>query len=138
VEVGASEDEVREAFGEPVEEIDVDFGGGGGGAPQLNWVYRFADGDVTIKFDTKSDVFAAYDVYTSELETADGVAVGDPIAEVRELYGDDLAESPLGLDSLVLSASNPGTAESPVLSFAYEGKKITAISGGEAVQPAGE
>jgi hypothetical protein len=138
LEVGASEDEVRAAFGEPVDEFEVDLGGGGGEAPQVNLIYRFAKGDVTIKIDTKDDTFAAYDVYTDELETADGIAVGDPIAEVRKTYGDDLAKSPLGLDSLVYSPSSPGRAESPALTFAYQGKKITAISGGDVVQPAGE
>jgi len=138
VEVGASEDEVEAAFGEPIEVFDVDLGGGGGGPPQVNWVYRFPAGDVTIKFDTEDDSFAAYDVYTPELETADGIKVGDPIADVEKRYGDDLADSPLGLDTLVLSESAPGTTESPVLGFAFQGKKITAISGGDAVQPAGE
>jgi hypothetical protein len=138
VEVGAGEDEVESAFGEPIEVFDVDLGGGGGGAPQVNWVYRFTEGDVTIKFDTKDDTFVAYDVYTPELETEDGFKVGDPIAAVEERYGDDLAESPLGLDTLVLSESNPGSTDSPALSFAFQGKKINAISGGDAVQPAGE
>lgn len=138
VEVGAGEDEVREAFGEPVDAIDVDLGGGGGGPPQVNWVYRFTEGDVTIKFDAEDDTFAAYDVYTPELETGDGFKVGDPIADVEKRYGDDLAKSPLGLDTLVLSSTRPGTAKSPALGFAYQGKKVTAISGGAVVQPAGE
>ena len=138
VEVGASEDDVTAAFGEPVETFEVDFGGGGGGAPQVNWIYRFTQGDVTVKFDTKDDTFAAYDVYTPELETEDGFKVGDPIADVQKEYGDDLAKSPLGLDTLVLSSAAPGTDKSPALSFAFQGKKITAIAGGDVVQPAGE
>jgi hypothetical protein len=138
IEVGASADEVEAQFGEPIETVEVDFGGGGGGAPQENWIYRFPKGDVTIKFDTKTGEFAAYDVYTTELATGDGIAVGDPESLVRKRYGDELAESPLGLDSLVLSESAPGTARPPALTFAVQGRKILAISGGEVVQPAGE
>lgn len=138
VEVGATQDEVEAEFGEPIETQDVDFGGGGGKAPQENWLYRFPTGDVTIKFDNRTGEFAAYDVYATDLETADGVKVGDSKSQLRKRYGDDLAESPLGLDSLVLSESNPGTAESPALTFALQGGKIFTISGGDVVQPAGE
>ncbi len=138
VEVGATEDEVEAAFGEPVDVVDVDLGGGGGGPPQVNWVYRFPEGDVTIKFDTEDDTFAAYDVHTPELETDDGFRVGDTDSELEKRYGDDLAGSPLGVHALVLSASKPGSAQSPALTFAIDGKKIIAISGGDVVQPAGE
>ena len=138
VEVGATEDEVREAFGDPIDEFEVDLGAGGGAPPQVNWVYRFTKGDVTIKFDTKDDTFVAYDAYTPELETDDGVKVGDTDSDLEKRYGDDLAGSPIGVHALVLSASKPGTAESPALTFAIDGKKIMAISGGETVQPAGE
>ena len=135
VEVGASEDEVAEAFGEPIDKLEVDFGAGKS-APQMNWIYRFSDGDVTIKFDNRSESFAAYDVYTTELATEDGIKVGDEEAVLRKRYGDRLAESPLGLDSLVLSEGEPGS--SPALTFALKGGKVMAISGGDIVQPAGE
>ena len=104
----------------------------------MNWIYRFTQGDVTIKFDTKSDTFAAYDVYTPELETEDGFKVGDPIADVQERYGDDLAGARSGSTPSSSRAPKPGSTESPALTFAIDGKKITAISGGEVVQPAGE
>lgn len=138
VEVGSSEDEVRAAFGEPDETTDVDFSAGGGEAPQVNWTYRLSEGDVTIKFETKGDTVAAYDVQTPELETEDGFKVGDTDSELEERYGEDLTGSPLGIHALVLSASNPGTAQSPALTFGIDGKEIIAISGGEVVQPAGE
>ena len=138
VGVGATPDEVEAEFGEPIDTHGVDLGGGGGNAPQDNWVYRFPKGDVTIKFDTKSGEFAAYDVYTSDLETDDGIRVGDPESMLRKLYGNNLAESPLGLNTLVLSELAPGTAKSPALSFALQGGKIITISGGDVVQPAGE
>lgn len=137
VEIGATEDEVEAAFGEPIDVFSVDFGTGAK-APQANWVYRFPGGDVTIKFDTDDDTVAAYDVHSPELETADGVKVGDPDSKLERLYGDELTGSPLGVHALVLSATKPGTAESPALTFAIDGKKISAISGGEVVQPAGE
>lgn len=91
---------------------------------------------MTIKFDNRSESFAAYDVYTTELATEDGIKVGDEEAVLRKRYGDKLAESPLGLDSLVLSEGEPGS--SPALTFALEGGKVMAISGGDVVQPAGE
>jgi hypothetical protein len=138
VEVGATEDEVRSAFGEPIDTIEVDLGAGGGEAPQVNWIYRFEEGDVTIKFDSRDDTFVQYDVYTPELETEDGFRVGDTDSDLEDRYGDDLAGSPLGVHSLVLSASKPGTAEPPALTFAIDGKKVIAISGGDVVQPAGE
>jgi hypothetical protein len=138
VEVGATPDEVEAEFGEPIDTQGVDFGGGGGNAPQENWVYRFPKGDVTIKFDAKSGEFAGYDVYTSDLETDDGIKVGDPESLLRKRYGDDLAEGPIALGTLVLSESAPGTAESPALSFAIQGKQIFTISGGDVSQPAGE
>jgi hypothetical protein len=138
VEIGASQDELEAEFGEPIDTQGADFGAGGGKAPQENWVYRFPKGDVTIKFDTKTGEFAAYDAYTSDLETDDGIRVGDPESLLRKRYGDDLAKSPLGLDSLVLSQAKPGTAASPALTFSLQGGKIFTISGGETVQPAGE
>ena len=138
VGVGATPDEVEAEFGEPIDTHGVDLGGGGGNASQENWVYRFPKGDVTIKFDSKTGGFAAYDVYTSDLKTDDGIRVGDADSTLRKLYGNNLAESPLGLDTLVLSELAPGTAKSPALSFALQGGKIIAISGGDGVQPAGE
>lgn len=137
VEIGASEDEVREAFGEPINVFDVDLGAGPT-APQTNWIYRFPEGDVTIKFDNEDEAFAAYDVHTPALETADGIRVGDPDSELERRYGEDLTGSPLGIHALVLSASKPGTAESPALTFGIDGKTISVISGGEVIQPAGE
>ncbi len=135
--IGASEDEVTSAFGEPIMKEEVDFSASGE-APQVNWVYRFSDGDVTIKFDTKTDEFAAYDAYTTELVTDDGIRVGDPLSQLEKRYGDALTGSPLGINALVLSSVKPGTTESPALTFALDGKTIQAISGGQVVQPAGE
>jgi hypothetical protein len=91
-----------------------------------------------LKFDTNTGELAAYDVYTTELETADGIRVGDPDSLLEKRYGEDLSGSPLGIHALVLSAKKPGTAESPALTFGIDGKNISVISGGEVIQPAGE
>ena len=101
-----------------------------------------ADGIGAVKIGASDDevatAFAAYDAYTTELETADGIRVGDPDSLLQKRYGDDLIGSPLGVHAVVLSAKKPGTTESPALTFAIDGKNISAISGGQVVQPAGE
>jgi len=135
VEIGAAEDDVIEAFGEPHDRQAVDLGGGGV-APQENWVYELPGGDVTLKFDTGEQALDSYDVYTSTLTTAEGIKVGDPESLLEKTYGGDLTDSPIGLDSLVFSEGSPGTE--PALTFALDNGKIIAITGGSLVQPAGE
>ena len=131
--IGASEDEAREAFGEPdmIGEATL----GEGPAPQVTWTYEVDGGEVWLKFDTKTDELAQYAVNASGLETAEGITVGSTRKDVILAYGNGLPLAPIG-DGLILSAS--GDDKPPALVFQFDGKKVLTITGGDIIQPAGE
>ena len=131
--VESSEDEAREAFGEPddIEEVNL----GTGPAPQVTWTYEMEGGTVRLNFATETDELRQYVVTTPELETAEGIAVGSTQKEVILAYGNGLPLAPIG-DGLILSADKPGSA--PALTFNFDGKEVLGITGGDILQPAGE
>jgi hypothetical protein len=136
LQLGMTQDRVREEVGEPDREREVNFGTGA--APQTNWIWDVEGGTVTLKFDNSNGTLAGWSTDSPRFESAPGVAVGDSIKPVLEEFSDQLVEDPLGTGALVLSEGAPGS--SPALTFALEenGNEIVQISGGAVVQPAGD
>ena len=131
--VESSQDEAREAFGEPdeIEEVNL----GMGPAPQVTWTYEMEGGTVRLNFATETDELRQYVVTTPELETAEGIAVGSTQKDVLLAYGNGLPLAPIG-DGLIYNGS--GTDRPPALTFNFSGKAVEAITGGDILQPAGE
>ena len=138
-QIGMSAEEVEARFGPPPRKEEVNFSAGP--APQIDWIWSFADGELRLQFDTRSGTFTGYVCDTANFATVSGFKVGGPFASLRQRYGDQLTESPIGApaengDGLwVLSDGEPGSY--PALTFSVDDDVITAISGGEP-QSAGE
>jgi hypothetical protein len=138
-QIGMSAEQVEARFGAPPAKEEVNFGGGP--APQIDWVWSFPDGDLRLQFDTSSGTLTGYVCDTANFATVSGFKVGSPFSGLRERYGDQLTESPIGGpaengDGLwVLSDGEAGTY--PALTFGVEDDVIASISGGEP-QSAGE
>jgi len=137
VTLGMSEKLVQMRFGRPDKVVDVNLGGSPD-PPQTNWIWKFDDGTVTLKFDNAKGGLAAYSTTSPQFESAAGVAVGDSIRPVLDERGDELVESPLGTGALVLSEGAPGSSPALTFAMAFDRNEIVEISGGAVVQPAGE
>jgi hypothetical protein len=136
VQLGMTEDRVRDEFGEPDRVRDVNFGVGE--APQTNWIWDLGDGTVALKFDNSSGTLVGWTTDSPQIESVAGVSVGESIKPVLEQFSEQVIEDPQGTGALVLSQDAPGT--SPALTFALVqgGNEIVQITGGALVQPAGD
>ena len=134
VRVGMSQAQVRQLFGSPDETEEVNFGQGA--APQVDWIWSFADGKLRVQFETQGSSVTGYVCETSTFATVSGARVGGSFAPIRDRFGDQLTGSPIGgPGNYVLSENEPRSF--PALMFATRNDTITSISGGE-FQPAGE
>lgn len=131
--VGMSIEEVRRYVTRPDAEETVGFGGGP--APEIDWTWRFDDGELTLQFDRQTGRLARFEATTDAVETSSGLTVGDSFAPIRRRYGEQLRASPLGGNGWVLSEGSPGSY--PALVFSLSGGTIAAMAGG-LPRPAGE
>ncbi len=134
VRVGMPSEQAEALFGPPERKEEVNFGGDET-APQIDWIWDFGDGEVRLQFETENGTVTGYVSDTAELSTKSGVSVGDSFDLIRDQYGDQLEESPVGEGAYLLSEGEPGSY--PALTFSVEGDTISSISGGE-FQAAGE
>jgi hypothetical protein len=138
VEVGMDEKQVTAIFGKPDDEQEVSFAGPGVDAPQLDWVWKSPDGEeFRLQFQTTDNTVTGYRSCWTTRKTADGFTVGTPVSEIEAKYDDELAESPIGTGSLMLSEGAKGSF--PALVFAPDERTgdVVAIEGG-LLQPAGD
>jgi hypothetical protein len=139
VRVGMDSEQVEALFGSPPAKEEVNFGGSS--APQIDWIWSYPDGELRLKFETTNGTLAGYHVETSTFATSSGARVGSSFAPIRERYGDQLTESPIGGPNVgtdgtwILSEGAAGTF--PALLFYVRRDTIVSIDGGEP-QPAGE
>jgi hypothetical protein len=136
VQLGMTEDRVRDEFGEPDRIRDVNFGVGD--APQTNWIWDLGDRTVTLKFDNSSGTLAQWTTDSPQIESVAGVSVGESIKPVMEQFPDDLIADPQGTGALVLSQDAPGSSPALTFALAEGGNEIVQITGGALVQPAGD
>jgi len=137
VEVGMDEKQAEAIFGKPDKKEEVSFAGPGVKAPQIDWVWELSGGQFRLKFETKNHTVTGYSTQSSDLTTEEGFGVGTDCKEIRDKYGDQLGEAPLGSGTLMLSEGAKDTY--PGLVFACDDKtdQVTEVGGGEA-QPAGD
>jgi len=98
VEVGASTEQVKSAFGPPdAEREEVGCELAGPNAPKvLRWNWDLDDGAVRLEFDAPAQTLISYRVSTPSLPTANGVRVGDTYELLRQSYGPALKDLQLG------------------------------------------
>jgi hypothetical protein len=120
VKVGASEAQVREAFGEPTSVKDSTLVNGIK-VHDLIWTSP----NVRLQFDPASGKLLSYTVTSSDLKTADGFHVGTPVAEIKAKYGNKLGDA---LGVLLLSEGKKGTF--PGILFGEKNGTVFRIDGG--------
>lgn len=132
VEIGTPAKRIERLFGFPDDQQAITgFGDEAANeATQVNWIYKYPDGKLYLYLDARSNRFNSYYTDSAKLTTSSGVAVGDSIAPLRDRYGADLADYPIGDGTLILSEGKTGTF--PAILFGTEGDQITAITGGAA------
>lgn len=138
VKIGMSPDQVEAIFGQPEDKQEVSFAGPGVEAPQLDWVWKNAEGaEFRLQFATSDDTVTGYRSFWPELKTADGFTVGSTREELEAQYGDELGESPIGVGGIMLSEGEKNTW--PAIVFATDEKsgEVIALEGGM-LQPAGD
>jgi hypothetical protein len=98
IEVGATTDQVTEAFGPPDSEKELPGCelAGPNATPVLQWSWNLESGAASIDFDAAAKTLMSYRTTSDSLPTANGVRVGDTFVALRDSYGPTLKPLPLG------------------------------------------